>query len=87
MTKPLVYNYKTAEDRIAELEAKVKHQAERVNLLLEENTNLKIEMDRIKQLEQIIDTQNDTIDTYQKIFTIQEAEIRKLKEDKHNETD
>lgn len=42
MTKPLVYNYKTAENRIAELEAKVKHQAERVNQLLEENTNLRI---------------------------------------------
>ena len=42
MSKPVVYNYKTAENRIAELEAKVKHQAERVNQLTEENTNLRI---------------------------------------------
>ena len=42
MSKPLVYNYRIAEDRIAELEAKVKHQAERINELLAENTNLRI---------------------------------------------
>lgn len=42
MTKPLVYNYKTAEDRIAKLEAKVRSQANKVNKLLEENTNLRI---------------------------------------------
>lgn len=42
MSKPLVYNYRIAEDRIAELEAKVKHQAERINELLAENTNLTI---------------------------------------------
>ena len=42
MTKPLVYNYRRAEDRIAELTEKVKHQAEEVNRLKEENTNLKI---------------------------------------------
>ena len=86
MTKPLVYNYKTAEDRIAELEAKVRHQAKRVNELLEENTNLKVEMEHVKNLEAVIDTQHGTIQTYQKIFKIQEAEIKKLKEGKHNET-
>ena len=42
MTKPLVYNYRRAEDRIAELTEKVKHQAEEVNRLKEENTNLRI---------------------------------------------
>ena len=86
MTKPLVYNYKTAEDRIAKLEAKVKHQADRVNRLLEENTNLKVELEQAKELAQVIDSQHNTIKTYQKIFLIQEAEIKKLKEGKHNET-
>lgn len=47
MTKPLCYNYKAAEDRIAELEEKVRHQAQRVNELLKENTDLKVELDRI----------------------------------------
>ena len=42
--KPTVYNPRLAEDRIAELEAKVKHQAKRVNELLEENTDLKIQV-------------------------------------------
>ena len=40
--KPTVYNPRLAEDRIAELEAKVQHQAERINKLLEQNTNLQI---------------------------------------------
>ena len=84
--KPTVYNPRIAEDRIAELEAKVKHQAKRVNELLEENTNLKIQVDHTKSLESIIDTQHNTIQTYHKIFAIQEAEIKKLKEGKHNAT-
>ena len=40
--KPTVYNPRLAEERIAELEAKVQHQAERINKLLEQNTNLQI---------------------------------------------
>ena len=84
--KPTVYNPRLAEDRIAELEAKVKHQAKRVNELLEENTDLKIQMDHTKSLESIIDMQHNTIQTYHKIFAIQEAEIKKLKEGKHNAT-
>ena len=40
--KPTVYNPRLAEERITELEAKVKHQAERINRLLAENTNLRI---------------------------------------------
>lgn len=52
MTKPTVFNYGRYESlrdkcndmavTIAELEAKVNHQAERVNELLQENTNLRI---------------------------------------------
>ena len=52
MTKPLVFNYghyESLRDKcndmavtIAELTDKVKHQAERVNELLEENSNLRI---------------------------------------------
>ena len=86
MTKPLVYNYKVAEDRIATLEAKVRSQGKRVIELLEENTKLKIENDKLEQMRQIIDTQHQTIKTYGKIFMIQDAELKKLREGKHNET-
>lgn len=40
--KPLVYNPHTAEKRIAELEAKVKKQADEVIRLKADNTNLRI---------------------------------------------
>lgn len=53
--KPLVYNPKTAEKRIQELEAD------------------------ISSLERIITTQKSTIDKYQQIFLLQEAEIKRLK--------
>ena len=51
--KPTVYNPRLSEERIAELEAKVQHQAERINKLLEQNTNLQIkcrilEADRVE---------------------------------------
>ena len=53
--KPWVYNPRTAEKRIQELEAD------------------------ISSLERIITTQKSTIDTYQQIFLLQEAEIKRLK--------
>ena len=86
MSKPVAYNYKVAEDRIAELEEKVRHQAQRVNELLKENTDLKVEVDRIHALEDIVNGQHRTIETYHKIFMIQEAELKKYREGKHNET-
>lgn len=86
MNKPIAYNYKVAEDRIAELEAKVQHQAQRVNKLLKENTNLKLEIERIHALEDVVNGQHRTIETYHKIFTIQEAELKKYREGKHHET-
>ena len=86
MTKPLVYNYKTAEDRIAELEAQADKQMWAILKLKEENTNLKLELERLKDIEQIVDTQHNTIQTYQKIFAIQNAELKRYKEGKQNET-
>ena len=50
MTKPLVYNYKVAEDRIAELEATLKRQSESIIKMHEENTDLRIEMDRLRKI-------------------------------------
>ena len=85
-TKQTVYNPRTAEKRIKDLEAKVRSQGKRVIDLLKENTELKIKIDEIEQLRQIIDTQQQTINTYGKIFMIQDAELKKLREGKHNET-
>lgn len=53
--KPWVYNPRTAEKRIQELEAD------------------------ISIFERIITTQKSTIDKYQQIFLLQEAEIKRLK--------
>ena len=61
-SKPLVYNYRTAEDEIARLKAEV--QAFK---------------DRYDELAQVIDTQQETINTYSKIFMLQEAELEKLR--------
>jgi len=56
--KPLVYNPKTAEEKIEELESKV------------------------ASLERIIDTQQNTINKYQQVFLLQEAELERLRGNK-----
>lgn len=65
------------------LREKVRHQAERVNSLLMENTNLKIKADRNESKYNaacsIIDINHETIQTYTKIFKMQEAELTKLR--------
>ena len=83
MTKPLVYNYKTAEDRIAELEAQADKQMWTILKLKEDNTDLLL---KVNQYEQLIDTQQSMLNTYHKIFKLQDAEIKRYKEGKHNET-
>lgn len=85
-TKPWVYNPRVAEERIRVLEEQVDKQMWSIIRLKEENTNLKLELERIKTLENVIDGQHKTIETYHKIFTIQEAELKKYREGKHNET-
>lgn len=84
--KPTVYNPRRAEDHIVELKAKVDEQMWAILKLKEENTNLKLELERLKDIEQIVDTQHNTIQTYQKIFAIQNAELKRYKEGKQNET-
>lgn len=93
--KPLVFNYReydTLRDKcndmaveIEALQAKVRHQADRVNALLEENTDLKIDVDNYKSKYDtacsIIDINNETIKTYTKIFKMQEAELQKLRKE------
>ena len=83
MTKPLVYNYKTAEDRIVELEAQADKQMWTILKLKEDNTDLLL---KVNQYEQLIDTQQSMLNTYHKIFKLQDAEIKRYKEGKHNET-
>ena len=83
MTKPLVYNYKTAEERIVELEAQADKQMWTILKLKEDNTDLLL---KVNQYEQLIDTQQSMLNTYHKIFKLQDAEIKRYKEGKHNET-
>ena len=81
--KPLVYNPRLAEDRIAELEAQVEKQNWAVMKLKAINTDLLL---RLHRYEQLIDTQHKMLDTYNKIFKVQDAELKKLREGKYNET-
>ena len=95
MDKPLVFNYReydTLRDKcndmaveIEALQAKVRHQADRVNALLEENTDLKIEAERYKTMyetaAEIIEINSETIKTYHKLFKIKEEELKKLREE------
>ena len=78
-TKPLVYNPRVTEEKIAELEAKVTDQMWAIMRLKEENTNLKLQLDEVETLKRTIDSQHRTIDTYSKIFQLQEAELKKLR--------
>lgn len=64
-------------------EKKATDQMWSVMRLKEENTDLKIKLVRY---EQMIDTQQSMLKLYNTIFMSQEAEITKLKEGKHNET-
>lgn len=82
-TKPLVYNPKVAEEKIAELEALVTKQMWAVIRVKEENTKLKLQLDDYESLQRIIDSQHRTIKIYNKIFRLQEAELSKLRGDKH----
>jgi regulator of replication initiation timing len=93
--KPLVFNYReydTLRDKcndmaveIEALQAKVRHQAERVNALLEENTNLRLDVDNYKSKYEtaclIINTNHEMIQTYTEIFKMQEAELQKLRKE------
>ena len=81
--KPCVYNPHAAEDRIAELEATVDKQMWTILKLKEDNTDLRL---KVHQYEQLIDTQQSMLNTYHKIFKLQDAEIKRYKEGKHNET-
>lgn len=78
-------NVLTADNR--KMRKKIAHQAQRVNELLEENTNLRIDADAIPRYKRIIDSQHETIATYRNIFLMHEATIKKLREEQHNETD
>ena len=66
-----------------ELRAKVQHQAERVNALLEENTDLKVKVadaeSKYNAAARIIEINQDTIDKYHEIFRLQQAELTKLR--------
>jgi len=75
MTKPLVFSYKDYED----LKAKVDEQTFTIMRLKEQNTDLRLELDKYEQLVQVIDTQQKTINTYGKIFKMQEAELKALR--------
>ena len=48
--KPLVFNPRQAMDQINELEATLKRQTESIIRMQEENTNLRIEIDRLRQI-------------------------------------
>ena len=71
-----------------ELRAKVQHQTERVNALLEENTDLKVKVaeveSRYKAAASIIEINQGTIDGYHKVFRLQEAELKKLRNEVMN---
>ena len=77
--KPTAFNPRQALDRINELEDTLKRQTESVIKMREENTNLRIEIDKLRQIEQIVHTQQKTIDTYAQIFMLQEAELKALR--------
>ena len=81
--KPTVYNPRAAEDRIVELEAQVDKQMWAILKLKEENTDLRL---KVNQYEQLIDTQQSMLNTYHKIFKLQDAELKRYKEGKQNET-
>lgn len=71
-----------------ELRKKVQHQADRVNSLLEENTDLKVKVtevdSRYKAAASIIEINQGTIDGYHKVFRLQEAELKKLRNEVMN---
>ena len=77
--KPWVYNPRVTEEKIAELEARVTDQMWAIMRLKEENTNLKLQLDEVETLKRIIDSQHRTIDTYGKIFKLQEVELVRLR--------
>lgn len=75
MTKPLVFNYRhydslreLANDQALEIAEK----GEKIKSLEEE----------VSQLRQIVNQQQETINTYGKIFQLQEAELSKLRGNK-----
>lgn len=75
MTKPLVFNYRhydslreVANDQALEIAEK----AEKIKSLEEE----------VSQLRQIVNQQQETINTYGKVFQLQEAELSKLRGNK-----
>lgn len=78
-TKPTVFNPRTAMDRINELEATVNRQAQSIIKMQDENTNLRIEIDKLRQLEQIISTQADTIKMYTNVVMMLDTELKALK--------
>ena len=72
---------------VHEMQQTIKRQAQRVIELLEENTDLKIEADMVPRLKRVIDSQHETICTYRNIFMMHETELKRLREEQHNETD
>lgn len=80
--KPTVFNPRQAMDRINELEATIKRQSDNCMKLREENTDLRIEIDKLRQIQQITETQQETISKYEQIFKLQEAELKALRGDK-----
>ena len=71
-----------------ELRKKVQHQADRVNSLLEENTDLKVNVadaeSKYNAAARIIEINQDTIDKYHEVFRLQEAELKKLRNEVMN---
>ena len=88
MTKPLVYNYRTAEDRIAELQAKVDKQMWEVMAVKGENTTLKCELDSVQSkydtAASIIEIQHGLIKGYNNVLKMQEAELQRLRNEVRN---
>ena len=86
--KELLKDNKTLMADNRELRKKVQHQADRVNSLLEENTDLKVKVaevdSRYKAAASIIEINQGTIDGYHKVFRLQEAELKKLRNEVMN---
>lgn len=91
--KPLVFNYghyETLRDKcndmaieIEELKKKNEEQMFTIMRLKEENTDLKLEVEKanseVSAAEHIIDIQNHTIQTWHQTFKLQEEELKRLR--------
>lgn len=74
MTKPLVFNYReydTLRDKANDMAVEIADLRDKVKRLETDN----------KMLESINKIQHNTIETYQQIFKLQEAELERLRHD------